>query len=147
MSDVFRDMLTRLRSVIAARKDANGVPDVFYPYEQRIRRLQHWYESQMTGSLEASQQPDHNIPALGSNMGDSTANVTQQVLPLTDQPQTEYPLPALSFDTSLPSADDNLWPDDGFDFGMADFLAQAVGNESFDSMVFSGTEDTMSVPI
>ncbi|KAF2021112.1 hypothetical protein BU24DRAFT_446202 [Aaosphaeria arxii CBS 175.79] len=69
IDNVFRHLSLRIGALVGRASDGNKQKDIFYHYEQRVRKIQNWYERMVkaTGSdSPLSQQASVSPPATGN---------------------------------------------------------------------------------
>ncbi|PKX96388.1 Zn(II)2Cys6 transcription factor [Aspergillus novofumigatus IBT 16806] len=66
VSLILQQVILRVQALVTPLVDARGDRDVFYHYENRLKRLQWWYETQMT-QIPVQRQPHASQTAMAYN--------------------------------------------------------------------------------
>lgn len=77
MSDMLKDVASRLRSLSSSRMDDDGDRDVFNHYQQRVERLQAWFDTQ-SNRVRAVTVPPSPLAAHTATFGNDTGNLHHQ---------------------------------------------------------------------
>ncbi len=86
---VFRHLALRIGSLVGRADDGNKQKDIFFYYEQRVRKIENWYErmSQATGADKSTTQAlgtritTHNQPYSSSSRASKPAAISSPDLP------------------------------------------------------------------
>lgn len=107
MSDILREVTSRLRTLSTPNTDNDGKRDVFYQYRQHVEQLQRWFESQ-SKRAEAEQLQRSSATNTGNNHVIDFAGTQSlredpsdtQLLPNSSQPLLYHEAPANSAEES-----------------------------------------------
>ncbi|RHZ46408.1 uncharacterized protein CDV56_104521 [Aspergillus thermomutatus] len=110
MSLIFKQVILRIQALVTPLVDARGERDAFYHFENRLKHLQWWYETQMT---QIPVQRQHY--ASPKTMAHNTLSTAELSSASTEDLQAQWPslLPDATIDDLF-----NEWnPDAGIYFG------------------------------
>lgn len=110
MSDILKDVSGRLKSITTSRIDDDGERDVFYHYQQRVDRLQAWFDSQSDRS-ELRRSNASGPTADVATFNDMESRL-QQAMPSNAQLAWNSTQP-YSCNEGTVTAADNTWQRDG----------------------------------
>lgn len=106
LSNVLRRCILRMQALITSDMDESGDRDVFYHYEQRIKRLQWWFENRSLSEpgKNSTEVPSHSLPV------SSVASLSAQ--DLTSSLEVAWPsLDEISgYGVSISNVYDLQWP-------------------------------------
>ncbi|RYP89311.1 hypothetical protein DL770_004463 [Monosporascus sp. CRB-9-2] len=88
LSNIIRHLSLRIGALVTQQVDAQGGRDIFYHYDQRVRRMQAWYErcSAPSRKVKVEQQPQQQQHIAAAAAPHTMAPFTHDALGLLSQP-------------------------------------------------------------
>ncbi|CAJ2510370.1 Uu.00g050730.m01.CDS01 [Anthostomella pinea] len=101
LPDMIRRMYLRFGTLVTEQRDAEGNRDIFYSYEQRLRRIHQWFECASAGTQDGTLEPQAVIsPPISTPYPQDASGL------LTPSPRSMAPVPEINIIHSAGPAQD-----------------------------------------